>query len=132
MSSGLTPLASQMAMTCSQLNIDTGRLALSCPWTNQFLTVRCVTVVPTTARLSASAAVGCTTSARRIRRTSLSVVTRGTTEPSLLEAVIYLNLCCQQSLTVDTFQSGFSAISRKENPPSRRPITRTLLNSVSC
>ncbi|GFY15964.1 hypothetical protein TNCV_1286091 [Trichonephila clavipes] len=43
--------------------------------------VRCVTVVPTAARISAADAVRCTTATRRITRSSPSVVSRGRQEP---------------------------------------------------
>ncbi|GBN00386.1 hypothetical protein AVEN_95725-1 [Araneus ventricosus] len=66
-----------------------------------------------------------------MRRSSLSVVPLGLSEPGLLEAVPSLDHCCQQSCTVDTFLPSLSAISRKENPPSRSPTTRPRTNSVA-
>ncbi|GFW67753.1 hypothetical protein TNCV_3870841 [Trichonephila clavipes] len=47
------------------------------PRCNRFLTVRCVTEVPTVARISTADAVRCATSVRRIRWSSLAVVPRG-------------------------------------------------------
>ncbi|GBL72492.1 hypothetical protein AVEN_115404-1 [Araneus ventricosus] len=88
--------------------------------------------MPTVARISAADAVRCATAIRRTRRSSISVVPRGHPEPGLLEAVPSLDHCCQQSCTVDTFLPSLSAISRKENPPSRSPTTRPRSNSVSC
>ncbi|GFU98526.1 transposable element Tcb2 transposase [Trichonephila clavipes] len=60
----------------------------------------------------------------KIWRSSLSVEPRGYPKPGLLEAVPSLDHCYQQSCTVDTFRLSLSAISRKENPHSRCPITQ--------
>ena len=94
----------------------TGHLARSCPSSNRFLTVCCVTVVPTAARMFAADAVQYVTAVCRIRRYSPSVETRGRPEPDLLEEVPSLDHCSQQTCTVDTCRSSLSAISRKENP----------------
>ncbi|GBL92758.1 hypothetical protein AVEN_119137-1 [Araneus ventricosus] len=51
-------------------------------------------------------------------------------EPGLFEAVPSLDHCRQQSCTVDTFLPSLSAISQKENPPSRSPTTRSRSNSA--
>ncbi|GBN09855.1 hypothetical protein AVEN_59526-1 [Araneus ventricosus] len=110
----------------------TGRLARICPGSNRFATVCCVTVVPTATRISAADAVRCAAAIRRTRWSFLSAVPRGRTKPSLLEAVPSLDQCCQQSCTVNTFLSSLSAMSRKENPPSRSPTTRPRSNSMSC
>ncbi|GFS69168.1 uncharacterized protein TNCV_4010181 [Trichonephila clavipes] len=106
MSSGLTPLASQTSMAWSSFYI---------------------TVVPTVARISAPDAVRSSTTIRRIRWPSLSVVPSGLTEPGLLEAVPSLNHCAQQSCTVDSFCPSFSAMSRKVNPSSCSPYYTTSL-----
>ncbi|GFV49297.1 hypothetical protein TNCV_58451 [Trichonephila clavipes] len=61
---------------------------------------RCVTVVPTAARISAADAKRGTTDGARIRRSSFLVVPRFLQEPGLLEAVPYFDHCSQQSRTV--------------------------------
>ncbi|GFW94500.1 hypothetical protein TNCV_2702211 [Trichonephila clavipes] len=61
----------------------------------------------------------------------LSVEPCGLPELNLLEAAPILDHCSKQSCTVDTFRRSLSAISWKENPPSRNPITRPRPNSVS-
>ncbi|GFX81905.1 hypothetical protein TNCV_2571051 [Trichonephila clavipes] len=73
----------------------TGHLARSCPSSNRFLTARCVTLIPTAARISTADAVRCGPS-------SFSVMPLGRSEPGLL--VTTLDNSSQQSCTVDTFQ----------------------------
>ncbi|GFW60137.1 uncharacterized protein TNCV_1389501 [Trichonephila clavipes] len=120
----MTPPASQTEMVWSQWNTSyRGCLTGSCPGSNLFLTVGCVTMVPTAARISAADAVRCATATRRIWRSSFSVVARGYPETGLLD-LLSLDLCSQQrSCTVFILRSSLSAISRKENPPSHTPIT---------
>ncbi|GFV11734.1 uncharacterized protein TNCV_977231 [Trichonephila clavipes] len=89
-------------------------------------------VVPTAAQISAADAVLCAKAVRQIRRSALSVVSRGRPEPGLLEAVRTSDRYSQQSFLVDTFQLRLSAISRNKNPPSSRRITQPRSNSVSC
>ncbi|GFU92412.1 hypothetical protein TNCV_824381 [Trichonephila clavipes] len=52
-------------------------------------------------------------------------------EPDILEAIPSLDHCPQQSCKVDTFPPSLTAISRKENPPSRSLITLPRSNSKS-
>ncbi|GFT31996.1 uncharacterized protein TNCV_3468481 [Trichonephila clavipes] len=94
------------------------------------IAIHCVTVVPIPARISATDAVQCTTAVRPKWWSSHSVVTSSGPEPSLLEAVPSLDYCFQKSCTVDTFRPRLSAISQKENPPSRSPIMRSRSNSI--
>lgn len=110
----------------------TVRLARSRPSNNRFVTVRCVTLVPAETRMSTLDTVRHTIAILRIRWSSLSVVDRVRLVTGVLETVPSHDNCCQQSLIVDTSLTSLSAISQKENPPSRSPITWPRYSSVSC
>src|SRR5215813_9137220 len=93
----------------------TGHLARSFTSSNRFLTVCCVTVVPTAEQISAAdTAVQCTTAIRRIWQPSFSVVVHGHLEPGLLDVVPSSDHCCQQSCTVDTFLPRLSEYCEKK------------------
>ncbi|GFU49483.1 uncharacterized protein TNCV_1590351 [Trichonephila clavipes] len=134
----LTNTRTSLAPRQNLFSSENNRSPLNSPMSSGLTTgvangnVRCVPVVPTAARISAIDAVRCTTAVGRIRWSTLSVVPCGRPELGLLEAIPSLDYCSPQSCTVDTFLPSLSAISQKENPPTRSPITRPRSNSVSC
>ncbi|GFY26430.1 hypothetical protein TNCV_26271 [Trichonephila clavipes] len=85
-------------------------------------------MVPTAARISTADAVQCATAFPLI---TVFFTLSSATWPSGAQSSRSCTIpCTHQLCTMDAFRPSLSAISRKENPPSRSPITRPRSNSI--